>query len=415
VEEERRRFIAAHLDRQSGWTMSELCDAFGVSRKTGYKWIARFRRHGLEGLREHSRARLSQDQATAAPVVARIIALRKRRPSWGPRKLLRRLRRECPETAWPARSTVGEILKRHALIREGRQRRGRRIEVPEQRVPTAANEVWGVDFKGWFRTRDGRRCDPLTISDLYSRFLLKCQRLERPNWQWTKQVFEQTFRAYGLPVAIRTDNGPPFASHGVGGLTRLSAWWVTLGIALERIEPSCPEQNGRHERMHRTLKRETADPPARSARAQQRRFNRFQRIFNFERPHEALNDDCPAEHYRGSLRPYPPTYSAIVYPGHFDLRQVRPTGEIKWQGHFLFVSEALCGQAVGIAPFGDRHSIMYFGPVQLGLLDAWSGRFLPFRPRTRRRSRRARHARPAVDNSGRPSGSLRSPPPTTAQ
>lgn len=407
VNEQRRRFVEEYFDRRCVWKMTELCEAFGVSRKTGYKWIDRFQRRGMEGLIDQSRARHTQEGATDPAIVEALVEVRKKHPSWGPRKLVGYLERRKPGVSWPALSTVGDILKRQGLVEpRRRRRRGVGIDAPGWREATHPNAVWGVDFKGWFRTKDGVRCDPLTISDLYSRYLLKCQGVERPNGRYTKLVFERVFAEYGLPLAIRSDNGPPFASRGVGGLTKLAAWWVKLGIELDRIAPGCPEQNGRHERMHQTLKQDTAMPPAASARAQQRRFNRFQRTYNCERPHEALGDDCPAEHYQSSPRPYPRKLAELEYPAHFLVRKVRTSGEIKWAGELIYLSEALVREPVGCEQVDDRKWRVYFGPIALAWLDSHTHRLLPFRVWGRQRNR---SPRPAVDDSGRPTGSLRHP------
>jgi hypothetical protein len=270
-----------------------------------------------------------------------------------------------------------------------------------------ANDVWATDFKGWFRTRDGQRCDPLTISDLSSRYLLECKRVPKPNGIEVRRVFERVFAEYGLPRAIRTDNGTPFASVGLAGLSALSVWWVKLGIAVERIEPGRPDQNGRHERMHRTLKAETARPAAANASAQQRAFNRFRYSFNWERPHEALGQQCPGEHYRYSARSYPSREPQMEYAGDLEVRRVRRSGDIKWNGRFVYLTEALSGEPVSLQEVNDRHWLICFGAVKLALLDDFSGKLLPIQPA---RSG-AREARVAVENFGRPSGSLRSPQP----
>lgn len=385
VEEERVKFVAAWLDEESDWTMSELCGAFGVSRKTGYKWVERHALFGLDGLRDQSRAPKTHPNAMPAGVVERLLKLRRRHRFWGPRKIVAWLGREEPAIAWPAVSTAGEILKRHGLVRARRRRRRAVAQGTGLSQPSRPNDQWGADFKGWFRTGDGQRCDPLTISDGFSRFLLRCRVVQRPDEEHSRPVFRSTFREYGLPLVVRTDNGPPFASsEGLGGLTRLSAWWVKLGIALERIDPGEPQQNGRHERMHETLKQETARPPRVNTRAQQRAFDRFWYIYNFERPHEALGDTPPAQSYEASPRPYPEREPELEYPGHFEVRQVRSNGEIKWRGEFLYVSQALIGEPVGLESVSERHWRMFFGPLPLGLLDDHTGKLLAYRTRTHR-------------------------------
>jgi transposase InsO family protein len=383
VEEERMKFVAACLDEESDWTMSELCEAFGVSRKTGYKWLERHGLFGLEGLRDRSRAPKTHPNAVAAEVVERLLKLRRRHRFWGPRKIVASLRRKDPAISWPAPSTAGDILKRHGLVHARRRRRATVAQATGLSEPQGANDQWSADFKGWFRTGDGQRCDPLTIADGFSRFLLRCRVVERPDEENTRPVFRSTFREYGLPRVLRTDNGSPFASTGLGGLTALSAWWVKLGIGLERIEPGEPQQNGRHERMHETLKQETARPPRSNGRAQQRAFEQFRYVYNFERPHEALRDTPPAEWYEASPRPYPEREPEVEYPGHFEIRQVRTSGEIKWRNEFLYVSQALVGEPVGLEPMTDRHWRMFFASVPLGLLDEYTGKFLAYRPRKR--------------------------------
>jgi len=387
VEEERMRFVAGWLDEDSEWTMRELCEAFGVSRKTGYKWIERYAVSGLEGLRDQSRAAKTHPNALAAALVEHLLEVRRRHRFWGPRKIVAWLRREQPALAWPAASTVGDILKRHGLVRPRRRRRRAVALGTGLSDPVRPNDQWSADFKGWFRTGDGQRCDPLTIADGFSRFLLRCRVVARADEEHCRPVFRSAFREYGLPAGLRTDNGPPFASPGLGGLTRLSAWWVKLGIALERIAPGAPQQNGRHERMHETLKQETARPPRATAHAQQRAFDQFWYVYNFERPHEALADTPPAHSYAVSPRSYPEHEPELEYPGHFEIRRVRTSGEIKWRGEFVYVSQALVGEPVGLDPVSDRHWRLCFGPVPLGLLDGWTGRLLAYRSRPRRRAR----------------------------
>jgi hypothetical protein len=244
---------------------------------------------------------------------------------------------------------------------------------------THPNAVWCADYKGWFRTQDGQRCDPLTITDGFSRFLLMCRAVEVPNHFHTRRQFEYAFREYGLPGAIRTDNGSPFASTALGGLSLLSVWWVKLGIRIEHIEPGKPEQNGRHERMHGTLKIATAYPPRQNARAQQRTFDAFRSEFNFERPHEALGNETPAEHYQHSTREYPKELPAVDYPGHFEVRSVHTDGRIKWRGSMVYVSEVLIGERIGLERVSETQLKLYFGPVTLGALDETSMSILAYR------------------------------------
>jgi transposase InsO family protein len=287
--DQRTQFIADHL--RDTLSITELCELYDISRKTGYKWIDRYLRHGPAGLEELSRRRRRSPNQTADEIVSAILAARRRHPRWGGRKLLALLHKQHPRWNLPGRSTASEILKRHGMV--AKQRRRRRVGHPGK--PTsqilAPNDVWSADFKGQFLTGDGYYCYPLTVADGFSRYLLECQALSSTAEQGAKPVFTRLFKEYGLPARIRTDNGVPFATTTLGRLSRLSAWWVRLGIVPEFIEPGHPEQNGRHERMHRTLKAETTRPPAGSLAAQQRRFNVFREEFNHERPHEALDDE----------------------------------------------------------------------------------------------------------------------------
>jgi transposase InsO family protein len=366
VENEKLAFIAHRL--AGGASMTELCEVFGVSRQAGYELM---RRHGAEGLgcvKARSRARLGQAGSTPLEVVLALAALRRARPSWGPKKLAAHLGRLRPDLAMPAASTVGDILKREGLV-NGRRRR--RSALPLSRPFGAvrqANDLWCIDFKGWFRTGDGLRCDPLTVSDAHSRYLLAC-RIVPPTAQGVFPVTEALFRTWGLPRAIRSDNGPPFASTGAGGLTRLAVHWLKLGIALERIEPGQPQQNGRHERMHATLKAETTRPAAADAGAQQSRFDRFCEDFNHQRPHEALGQATPASQHRPSPRPYPAAIGEPSYDADHAVRRVRLNGCIKWGGQEIFVSEALAAEPVGVAETDSGEFVVRFAGQDIGLLD----------------------------------------------
>jgi transposase InsO family protein len=365
----RAEFVVAFDSCQ--YSMTELCERYGISRKTGYKWTDRYGKEGVEGLKDRSRAPRSCPHGTSSEISEKLLELRRSHPTWGPRKLLAWLRKREPEAIWPAASTVGGILKRQGLVEE--RRRSRRPWPPSGRPSVQAeeaNQVWTCDFKGQFRTGEGRLCYPLTVADGFSRFLLAIQGLDSVAESQAWPVFERLFREYGLPEAIRSDNGSPFASaRAVARLSRLSVRWAKLGIRLERIEPGHPEQNGRHERMHRTLKQETARPPAESRSAQQERFDQFRGLYNEQRPHEALGQRPPAELYRPSPRPYPSKISPLEYPGHFEVRGVRPNGEIKWQGEFLYLSEALSGERVGVEETADGIWTLYFGTLLLARFD----------------------------------------------
>lgn len=396
---ERVKFIAAYLDCEESFT--DLCRDFGVSRKTGYKWVRRYELDGPAGLAERSRAAHTHPNSVPAPLVQAILAVRRRHPRWGPRKLRVVLQRQRPRTLLPAASTIGDILKRSGLVR--RRRRVRRSSPYGDRLRQydAPNAVWCADFKGCFSIggqRGGERCHPLTISDGFSRYLLRCRALRRPLHQWSKRVFESAFCEYGLPRAIRTDNGPPFSTLAPGGLSRLAVWWIRLGIRPERIMPGRPEQNGRHERMHSTLKAETAKPPRSSFRAQQRAFDRFQVEYNDERPHEALGQQVPASFYRPSLRSYPSRLPEPEYPAHFEKRLVYPNGVISFGTTQWYASNCLAGETTGLEPLEDGRWRVHFGWVPIGILDLRRadergarqfGRLIPIvDPASRRRRRR---------------------------
>ncbi len=363
--EEKLLFVASVLADEA--SMTELCESFGVSRKTGYKWLLRYREQGLEGLHELPRTPHRVPWAIGEREAEAILKLRRAHPSWGPKKLRALLARREPEQGWPAPSTIGELLRRTGLARA---RKRRRHAVPNPGPLTSAssaNEVWCIDFKGWFRTADHARCDPLTVSDAFSRYLLCAQVLARPDYANCRAQLERLFGEYGLPRVMRSDNGPPFACTALGGLTRLGVWWVKLGIIPERIEPGKPEQNGRHERMHKTLKAETAAPPAAGLAQQQRRFDYFRHQFNQQRPHEALGQRTPAQRYAPSPRQYPARLEDPVYPADYQLRRVRSNGEIKWAT--IFFSVPLIGQIVGVKTADHGDAEIYFGPVPLAVID----------------------------------------------
>jgi transposase InsO family protein len=365
--EERFRFLQAC--QEEDFSFAELCRQFGISRKTGYKWQTRYQAEGLEGLVDQSRAPDRHPNEVLPEVAEQILALRRHHPHWGPAKLRVRLERDAPEIIWPAASTIGEILKRGGLTIPRKHHR----KTPPNRSPLshamAPNRVWSIDFKGWFRCGDGTRCDPLTISDGYSRFLLRCQGLESMEETEARGVMEACFREYGLPDGIRSDNGEPFASVGIGGLSRLSIWWIELGIEPERIRPGKPQQNGRHERMHRTLKEATAKPPAANLRMQQRVFDRFRQEYNWERPHEALQMQTPGEVYVGSTRPYPSRIATPEYSSEWAVRAVGPCGTMRWGNRKPFMGKALAGKWLGLEPVNEDQWRVWFCAHPLAILD----------------------------------------------
>ncbi len=364
--DQRTQFIADYL--RESLSVTELCVLYGVSRKTGYKWIDRYLRCGPAGLEEHSRAPRNLPNQTPEDIVAAILDARRRHPSWGAKKLLTLLAKRHPPTSLPGRSTVCDILNRHGLVPRRRQRR--RIGHPGK--PTSAilapNDVWSADFKGQFKTQDGRYCYPLTVTDGFSRYLLGCQALVSTAVQEAKPVFTRLFKEFGLPKRIRTDNGVPFATNTLARLSRLSAWWVRLGVLPELIEPGKPQQNGRHERMHRTLKAETTRPSAGSLAAQQRKFNRFRQEFNHERPHEALDLQTPGSIYTPSSREMPNQLPPLEYPDRFEVRYVSANGGIRWNANWVNVSIVCAGEYVGLEEIDNGIWNVYFGPLKLGRL-----------------------------------------------
>lgn len=377
--EERMKFI---MEFQTGEdSMAHLCRKYGVSRRVGYKWVSRFAAGGIDGLKDQSRAPHDHPNAVEPCLQQRIVQLRGEHPRWGPRKLQVLLQRQ--QTQVPAVSTIGQILKRAGLCVPRRRVRHAPASAPLGSC-NASNRVWCADFKGWFRTGDGARCDPLTISDGFSRYLLRCQAMSDMGTEAARRVFEATFRQYGLPEAIRTDNGSPFASVGVAGLSRLSVWWVRLGIGLQRIEPGKPQQNGRHERMHLTLKQETASPPAASLRRQQDLFDRFCQEFNEDRPHEALGMNTPASYYEPSQRQYPERLAELEYPREFALRKVAERGQFRWKRWKVMLGKTLEGEVIGLRALDERLWQVWFGPVQLGVFDEREQRMLRDAERRRR-------------------------------
>jgi len=374
VVDQRRKFVREY---ESGeWTMSELCRIYEISRQSGYKWVERVGAEGEQGLRDRSRAPGSHPNQTSTDIEQQLLDLRHRHKSWGPRKLLHSLREKQPGKAWPAASTIGALLKREGLTVARRSRRKTPPYTQPFQEASGPNQVWCGDFKGWFRTRDGQRVDPLTISDATSRFLLRCQVVDKANTEQVLAINEAAFREYGLPLAMRTDNGPPFASKAVCGISVLSLYWMKLGITPERIAPGHPEQNGRHERIHRTLKAETACPPAAHRRAQQEAFHRFRSIYNHERPHEALAMKTPASCYQPSPRAYPSRLPEPEYDQDFEVRRVRACGGFSWKGRKIFISEVLRNEPIGFELIEDDFWLVYFAAFPIALFDSDEFRIL---------------------------------------
>jgi putative transposase len=363
---ERMKFITTCAESQESF--AELCRRFGISRKTGYKWLERFELKGAAGLDDRPPVAARSPHRTSDDLVDRIVLARKEHPFWGPKKLRVWLLGKAPEMPWPAASTFGELLKANGLIRPRR----RRLRVPLNRNPldpcAGPNDVWCVDYKGHFALGDGRRCHPLTITDGYSRYLLKCEAMLDEKEIHARPCFELAFREFGLPKKVRSDNGNPFASLAVGGLSPLSVWWMKLGIELERIEPGKPQQNGRHERMHRTLK-EQLDPVGHDVPAQQRALDRFRHEYNEERPHEGIGQKTPHSLYALSMRAFPEKLRSPEYPAGMQTRSVHENGHIKWRGRTQFLAGFLGGEPVGLRELREDIWEVFYGPVLLGLLD----------------------------------------------
>lgn len=364
VVDERIQFIAA-LRQDPKCNFTKLCERFGITRPTGYAVVRRVNEQGVAGLEDRAPVARSCPHRTPAEVEDRIVAMRKRYPYEGPKKLRVRLIELDPQLALPSASTIGDILVRRGLIRPRRAR----LRVPPHPSPlepcSSPNELWCVDFKGHFALGDKARCHPLTISDAASRYLILCEALGSEKEVLVRPCFERAFREFGLPERIRSDNGPPFASRSLGGLSCLSVWWIQLGIVPERIEPGHPEQNPRHERMHKTLKQATAHPPAHSMAEQQRDFDYFRADYNNARPHEALGQTPPGRHYEPSWRsmrePREPEYRE-----GFHVRRVRHNGRICFQGFEALVSRRLAGQPVGLRQTDDDEWEVHYGPLLIG-------------------------------------------------
>lgn len=364
--DQRRKFIDGWL--RDEWSFSDLCLAYEISRKTGYKWLERFKAGGFDELIDQSRARQTHPNATLASIEARIVEFRHRHPFWGPRKLKKRLATMHPDQNWPASSTIGSILKHHGLARPRRKRSRTPIYEGPLTKGLSPNDVWAADFKGWFRTQDGTRIDPLTVTDLASRYLIHCRAVAQTNGDNVRGQLTVAFKEFGLPRTMRTDNGPPFASVGLGGLSELAVWLIRLGITPERSRPAHPQDNGSHERMHRTLKQETANPPRSNPREQQNAFSAFQNEFNDERPHESIDMKTPAEIFVPSPRPFPRKLPEIEYPSGSIIRKVSDNGTIGFHEKRIYLSNALMFESVKLEE-DEAGWKAWYGPFLLGQLD----------------------------------------------
>ena len=366
--DEKILFIADHL--RETVSFSQLCERYGISRKTGYKWLERYRSVGIEGLEDRSSRPHTFASQIPYAIRQEIIALRRQgRDPLGPKKIQTLLAQRFPDQPVPAKSTIYNVLKQEGMLEP--RRRKRRVQ-PSANPPATAtqpNELWSADFKGQFKMGNGRWCYPLTVMDHLSRYLLGCRGLKGTHFASTRAVFEGLFREYGLPERIRTDNGVPFATTATAGLSQLSVWWIRLGIMPERIAPGQPQQNGRHERMHRTLKRAVAHPPAANLSAQQVWLDQFRTDYNEQRPHEALGQRSPDSCYAPSSRPYPEQLPELEYPGYFHCQKVSANGIAYWTGRRVYIGYLLVGQTVGLEEINDGIWAVYFGPVRLGSFD----------------------------------------------
>jgi putative transposase len=365
--EQREKFIK---DLRFGlFCVAELCDRYGVSRKTGYKWIERFEEEGRQGLDDRSRAPKTCPHRIEPVVAYAICDARRRHPTWGPRKILQWMGPRYPAMVLPAVSTAGDLLARRGLVKKRRRRRSHLHPGVVPPVTTAPNDIWGADFKGHFKTRDGVYCYPLTMTDLHSRYLLTCHGLLSTKVVNVFPVFDRAFREYGLPRAIRTDNGVPFATTGIHGLSQLNVWWIRLGIQHQRILPASPQQNAKHERMHKTMKAEATHPPRANVQSQQREFNRFQDEFNNERPHDSLDGRTPASCYEASNRNYDGRIPPYEYPGHYTIKRVTNAGTIRFKHRLLFIANALKQNLIGLEEADDGVWSIYLCNVLLARVD----------------------------------------------
>jgi putative transposase len=401
VIEQRIQLVLEYRGKRA--SMTELCRRYGVSRKTGYEWVKQVKDVGCGGMGDRSRKPKGGVGRMSEAVRERIVQMRREHPDRGALQILHYLRREDPEVAWPATSTAHDALRAAGLVKKRKRGAPRPGGGGRCLEPTRPNELWAVDFKGQFKTGDGKYCYPLTISDGYSRFLLACEGLPSIEAKSSWAVFERVLRKYGLPETIHSDNGEPFASRSLGGLSQLTVKLMNLGILIERSRPGHPQDNGRHERMHRTMKAAITHPVSYDLRGERGQLDGFWQEYNHERPHQALGGRTPAELYQPSLRPYPEVPPGVVYPSAFTIRRVKSRGYIKWNGGRLFVSEVLIGQRVGLVQ-DPKDWLVYFGPVLLGRINASKRRIVPTatmlaatRSAARtRRSAKLRKAQPAA-------------------
>ena len=373
VIEQREEFIADWLKKE--WNVRELCRRYGIAPKTGYKWMKRFAEEGKQGLRDQRRARREQGHRIAQEIVERVVELRLAKPHWGPKKLKSCLRERDKTTIWPCETTIGEILKRHNLVKARKRReRGHPSSAPLGHVKEV-NQVWCTDLKGWYRCGDGEPCYPLTISDAQSRYLLCLEALPKTGHPWLRPHYEEAFRTYGMPEAMRHDNGPPFITRALGGLGEQAVWLLELWIRIERIRPGKPQDNGRLERLHGTIQRELAVEPAANWRKEQVRMDRFRLEYNEERPHESLGMKTPASCYEPSARPYTGKRLEANYEDCERVRKVKQRGMVRWKNRDVYLNHNLEGRWIGLEEIGEGWQLVWFHDYPVALLDTRLGQF----------------------------------------
>ena len=362
IMDQRIRFIAEYI--KDYFSFCELCLQFNISRKTGYKWIRRYEEKGPKGLADHSRRPHHCPHCTNHEIIEALVSARQKHPTWGPKKLLHILSLRYPDL--PAVSTAADILKRNGLITDVKRRLKRKHPGCPKTKAEGPNDIWSADYKGHFKMRNSLYCYPLTVADMHSRYLFDCDAHNAISLEHTKKCFTRLFREYGLPLRIRTDNGVPFASNALARLSTLSVWWVKLGIYPEQIEPGKPQQNGKHERMHRTLKKEATIPPEKNLTAQQKRFDAFRKEYNTERPHEAIGQNTPSSIYIPSVRMMPKRVSHFDYPYHFEVRRVSRNSGIRWRSRWVQVSSTLAEEYIGFEEVEDGIHNVYFCELLIG-------------------------------------------------
>ena len=405
----REEFILKALGEHLPFT--RLCEEYGISRPTGYKWMERFKKGGLPALRDGTRRPKENPTALREDVICELIRIKKSvSPIWGPKKVLRIYERKHGSAGAPSLSSVKRVLDRAGFVQHRRRRRkGEIARIKHGVIPKAPNELWTVDFKGWWKTRDRTRCEPLTVRDEFARFVLDLRVMERTGGKAVRPVFERTFEMYGLPDAIRSDNGSPFAScQAPLGLSRLSCWWISLGIRLDRIEPGRPDQNGAHERMHRDIRDELEVNPTENLDQSQEAFDEWRHTFNWIRPHESLDMKTPGEIYSPSERVYEPGKVDISYPINWLERRVKSTGCISLSTNNIHVSHALAGHVIGLQPVDDRLDV-YFDYLRIGYIDLHVIKFMPVVNQKKKRRDGSSSGRPAALR--RSQGAMESPVP----